>query len=134
MNVTGEQRELINQRLAQARRWIWVTFSQEGIHAFARALTDPALADVSFLGHAHRHVFHFRVQLQVHHEDREVEFIQFQRWLRDQYGQGCLQLNQMSCEQLATALAERILTEWPHRALVVEVSEDAENGARLELL
>ena len=43
-------------------RNIWVTFSQEGVHYYPGADTNPATAtgdwdDVSFLGYKHRHIF-----------------------------------------------------------------------------
>jgi hypothetical protein len=40
---------------------IWVSFKKEGIHHYPDALTNPNLIDVSFLGHPHRHIFHFKV-------------------------------------------------------------------------
>ena len=48
------------------KKYIWVTFRKEGIHKYPAALDDPKLAtgkgdDVSFLGHPHRHIFHFKV-------------------------------------------------------------------------
>ena len=60
-----------------SKRSIWVTFRKEGIHQYPAALTDPNLAtgdeyDVSFLGHPHRHIFHFKVQIEVFHDDREI--------------------------------------------------------------
>ena len=63
-------------------KMIWVTFKKEGIHKFPAALDDPALAtgdeyDVSFLGYPHRHIFHFKVWIEVFHDDRDIEFIQF---------------------------------------------------------
>ena len=53
---------------------IWVTFKREGIHKYPAALDDPKLAtgdeyDVSFLGYPHRHIFHFRVWIEVKHND-----------------------------------------------------------------
>ena len=70
--------------LQNAKRWIWVTFKKEGIHKYPAALEDPALAtgdeyDVSFLGYPHRHIFHFKVAIEVFHDDRDIEFIQFKR-------------------------------------------------------
>jgi hypothetical protein len=47
------------------RRWIKVTFQKEGIHKYPAAATDPKLADVSFLAHPHRHIFHFSVRISV---------------------------------------------------------------------
>jgi len=62
-------------------RSIWVTFSKEGIHKYPAALEDPKLAtgdeyDVSFLGYPHRHIFHFKVWIEIYHADREIECIQ----------------------------------------------------------
>ena len=59
---------------------IWVTFRKEGIHKYPAALDDPKLAtgdeyDVSFLGYPHRHIFHFKVGIEVFHNDRDIEFI-----------------------------------------------------------
>jgi hypothetical protein len=118
-------------------RWIFVTFQKEGIHCYPAAATDPALAtggwdDVSFLGTPHRHMFHFRVQISVTHNDRDIEFIQMKRWLERMYQDGTLQLNYQSCEMMAEALAEKIQERFPKRFLKIEVSEDGENGAILE--
>ena len=82
-----QQRKQALQEQAQrimdkAERKIWVTFRKEGIHCYPAAATDPALNtageyDVSFLASPHRHVFHFRVSIDVFHNDRDIEFIQF---------------------------------------------------------
>ena len=71
-------------------RSIWVTFSQEGVHYYPGADTNPDTAtgdwdDVSFLGYKHRHIFHFKVWIEVFHDDRDIEFIQFKRWLQRLY-------------------------------------------------
>lgn len=108
---------------------IWVTFRKEGIHRYPAALEDPNLADVSFLGHPHRHIFHFRVAIQVFHDDRDIEFIQFKRWLESLYDQGTLQLDYKSCEMLSDELAEKIGEKYPNRACTIDISEDGENGS-----
>jgi hypothetical protein len=115
---------------------IWVTFRKEGIHKYPAALTDPALAtgdeyDVSFLGHPHRHIFHFRVAIQVFHDDRDIEFIQFKRWLENLYNQDVLALDFKSCEMIAQDLAQTIHARYPGRKMEITVSEDGENGATL---
>lgn len=112
---------------------IWVTFQKEGIHRYPQALTDPKLAtgdeyDVSFLGHPHRHIFHFKVYLEVFHDDRDVEFIQFKRWLENLYNKGTLELNHKSCEMIADDLYEQISKTYTDRKVWIEVSEDNENG------
>ena len=117
-------------------KMIWVTFRKEGIHKYPAALTDPNLAtgdkyDVSFLGHPHRHIFHFRVWIGVHHNDRDIEFIQFKRWLEELYNgdQAVLQLDYKSCEMMSDDLYDMISKKYPNREVWIEVSEDGENGS-----
>jgi len=74
------EREKIQRVMHEAQRQIWVTFQKEGIHKYPAALEEPKLSDVSFLGYPHRHIFHFRVSIDVWHNDRDIEFIQFKRW------------------------------------------------------
>jgi hypothetical protein len=111
---------------------IWVKFSKEGIHKYPAALTDPALADVSFLGYPHRHIFHFKVAIAVFHDDRDIEFILFKRWLESLYADGVLELDYKSCEMISDALAEKINIQYPRRDITIEVSEDGENGSYAE--
>jgi hypothetical protein len=113
---------------------IWVTFRKEGLHKYPAALDDPKLAtgdeqDVSFLGYIHRHIFHFKVELEVFHDDRDVEFIQFKRWLESLYADGTLQLDFKSCEMICDDLADTINTKYPNRKMTITISEDGENGA-----
>jgi hypothetical protein len=120
----------------QAKRTIFVTFQKEGIHKYPAASTDPSLAtgdeyDVSFLATPHRHIFHFNVAVQVFHNDRDIEFIQFKRWLENQYSQGILELNFKSCEMMSDDLFEIIASRYPDRDIEITVSEDGENGATI---
>lgn len=129
-----EQRSRI---MSQAERKIWVTFRKEGIHCYPAAATDPALAtgdeyDVSFLGTPHRHIFHFRVWIDVLHNDRDIEFIQFKRWLENLYKDGVLKLDYKSCEMMADDLYAEIAARYPDRAVWIEVAEDGENGALIK--
>jgi hypothetical protein len=128
-----EKRNRIND---SAKRMIWVTFQKEGIHKYPGADTDPSLAtgdeyDVSFLGYPHRHIFHFRVAIQVFHNDREIEFIQFKRWLENSFTNGVLQLNYKSCEMICDDLYQMIAQRYPDRDIEITVSEDGENGATI---
>jgi len=116
---------------------IWVKFSKEGIHKYPAALTDPDLTDVSFLGYPHRHIFHFKVAIEVFHDDRDIEFILFKRWLESLYsaswnGDATLQLDYKSCEMISDELAAKINIKYPRRDIVIEVSEDGENGSYSE--
>jgi len=129
-----EQRSRI---MSQAERKIWITFRKEGIHCYPAAATDPALAtgdeyDVSFLGTPHRHIFHFRVWIDVLHNDRDIEFIQFKRWLENLYKDGILQLDHKSCEMMADDLYAEISARYPDRAVWIEIAEDGENGALIK--
>lgn len=119
-----------NRIMNQAKRFIWVTFQREGIHKFPAAATDSNLADVAFLANEHRHIFHFHVKIEVFHNDRDIEFIQFKRWLESLY-QGTLELNFKSCEMISDDLYEVIASRFPGRDIVITVSEDGENGATI---
>lgn len=110
-------------------RFIWVTFQKEGIHCY-----PDAPEGVEFLKHPHRHIFHFRVDIQVFHDDRDIEFILFKRELEALYDGGrvnsaTLELDYKSCEMLADDLASYIQDKYPGRHVKISVSEDNENGA-----
>ena len=128
-----DQRQRIKDK---AKRMIWVTFRKEGIHKYPAALDDPTLKtgdmyDVSFLGYPHRHIFHFTVGIQVWHNDRDVEFIQFKRYIEQLYSsnEGVLSLDYKSCEMMSDDLYARIQAKYPDREVWIEVSEDGENGS-----
>ena len=128
-----EKRQRIKDK---AVRTIFVRFQKEGIHKYPAAATDPNLAtgdeyDVSFLATPHRHIFHFEVSIEVFHNDRDIEFIQFKRWLENQYSQGILALDYKSCEMISDDLYDVIATRYPGRNVVIQVSEDNENGATI---
>jgi hypothetical protein len=127
-----ENRNLVKNA---AKRMIWVTFQKEGIHLYPAAATDPKLKtddeyDVSFLGTPHRHIFHFTVAIQVFHNDRDIEFLQFKRWLENLY-RGTLELNYRSCEMISDDLYEQIASRYQGRDIEITVSEDGENGATI---
>lgn len=133
--MNNELRETVDRIVSKAQRQIWVTFSKEGIHCYPAAATDPQLAtgdqyDVSFLANPHRHIFHFRVSIDVYHNDRDIEFIQFKRWLESLYTgeQNCLRLDYKSCEMIADELYVQIANRYPDRDVIISVSEDNENG------
>ena len=140
-----EQREQAQyetrQRIKQAaKRTIFVTFQKEGIHCYPAAATDPSLKtgdmyDVSFLGTPHRHIFHFNVSIEVFHNDRDIEFIQFKRWLENLYRatdeSPALELDYKSCEMLSDDLYTEIARRYPERDITITVSEDGENGATI---
>ena len=131
--MNQEQRDTVERIKTAAGRTIFVTFQKEGIHCYPAAATDPQLAtgdeyDVSFLGTPHRHIFHFRVGIDVFHNDRDIEFIQFKRWLENLYKDTILALDYKSCEMIADDLYVQIAGRYPNRNVTIEVSEDGENG------
>jgi hypothetical protein len=71
------------------------------------------------------------VTIEVFHNDRDIEFIQFKRWLENQYSQGILALDYKSCEMISDDLYEVIATRYPNRSITITVSEDNENGATI---
>ena len=136
--MNQEQRQVVDRIMSSANRKIWITFQKEGIHKYPAALTDPQLAtgderDVSFLGYPHRHIFHFRVSIDVFHNDRDIEFIQFKRWCESLYNgsTSVLALDYKSCEMIADDLYLQISARYPKRNVIIEVSEDGENGCSI---
>jgi hypothetical protein len=152
--MIAAEREAIERIRESAERKIWVTFQREGIHKYPAAATDPKLAtgdeyDVSFLANPHRHIFHFRVWIDVFHNDRDIEFIQFKRWLLSLYSSAqsadvlrdrpvsnnqnsVLSLDYKSCEMIADDLYLQIAGRYPGRAVWIEVAEDGENGCLIK--
>ena len=131
IQAQAEKRQRIKEK---AIRTIFVRFQKEGIHCYPAAATDPALAtgdeyDVSFLGYPHRHIFHFKVWIGVTHDDRDIEFIQFKRWLLNLYKDATLSLDYKSCEMMSGDLYDVISKKYPGREIWIEVSEDGENGS-----
>ncbi len=107
---------------------IWVTFQKEGIHCYPAA---GDLEGVEFLQHPHRHMFHFNIEIEVFHDDRDIEFILFKRELESLYNDGVLELNHKSCEMLARDILHYIVEKYKKRDVTVSVSEDGENGGRI---
>jgi hypothetical protein len=132
-NMKAEGKEKI---MRTSKRMIWVTFRKEGIHKYPAALDDPKLAtgdkfDVSFLGYPHRHIFHFKIAITVFHDDRDIEFIQFKRWLEELY-EGELDVDYKSCEMMADDLYEKVADRYPGREVHIDISEDGENGCHVQ--
>jgi uncharacterized protein YqgQ len=105
--------------------YVWVTFQEEGFHSW-----DNAPEEVSFLRDRHRHLFHFRVQIQVFYDDREIEFFTVKKQLKSLYSKGILSRDNFSCEQLASNLLVQVRKNYGNsREYKISVSEDQENGA-----
>jgi hypothetical protein len=134
MTPDDQRDQALQEQAKRGKKTIWVTLRKEGIHKYPAALDDPKLAtggedDVSFLGYPHRHIFHFKVAIEVFHDDRDIEFIQFKRWLEKLYDQKTLQLDYKSCEMISDDLYIAITKKYPSRRIEIDVSEDGENGS-----
>lgn len=106
--------------------------SFEGIHRFAEAPEE-----VAYLRVPHRHIFNVEVEMDVFHDDREVEFIMLKHKV-DAYIRayldvnGVWQMDTLSCEQVAQMLMnylEQQFDQSAQRDIVISVLEDNENGA-----
>ena len=104
----------------QTQTNIIVRFQLEGFHNFPKA--KELFPTVGFLSDRHRHIFHFELEKEVFHDDRDVEFILFKRevqsYLIDEYGSNNCDKNgptfsvcefgPMSCEMIARKLLGQI--------------------------
>ena len=105
---------------------IIVRWQFEGFHAYEKAPDE-----VKFLSTTHRHLFKCSAQIQVHHNDRELEFFIVQRKLKLEFGDG--QFNNMSCETIAHKIYQFLFSLYGIRSYKIEVSEDGENSSVVEL-
>lgn len=104
---------------------IVVRTSFEGIHKFANAPQE-----VAFLREPHRHIFNVEVEMEVFHDDRELEFVIVKRDLnRFLFGKPfgiC-----SSCEQMASEIVRFLIGAYGERQITVGVFEDGENGGKV---
>lgn len=102
---------------------IWITTQRELLHKY-----PGAPREVAFLQFDHRHIFHFRVGLEIFHNERDVEFILFKRFIETHAISAIPFRSTWSCETMADMIAEIVHNKYPNRQITVEVSEDGENG------
>lgn len=131
-NILAARRDKASKQMANAKRWIWVTFSKVGFHLYPAAINDPNLADVSYLGQRHRHKFGFKVQIEIFHNDRELEFHQFLNFCESTFEHNTIDINHKSVEMLADDLYTQIAVNYPGRDVIINVDEDGENGCTIE--
>lgn len=102
----------------------------EGVHCY-----PDAPAEVHFLRSMHRHMFNIEVEMDVMHDDREVEFITLKHdvndWVRERLDdKGIWHMNTLSCEQVARMLMQHLEAKYGNdRCTIITVDEDGENGA-----
>jgi hypothetical protein len=135
MNVEEQRlqalREIAVNKMHNATRYVWVTFQRAGFHHYPAANTEVSLEDVKYLGHTHRHLFKFRVAVEIFHNDREIEFHQLLNYCESLFGTH-IDIDHKSVEMLADDLYSTLAIRYPGRKMVIEVSEDGECGCRIE--
>lgn len=129
--MNQEQRNVIERTMQAAKRKIWVTFQKAGFHRYPAASEDPRLADVNYLANKHRHLFKFWVEIEIFHNDRELEFHQVLNYCESLY-EGPLDIDFKSVEMLADDLYVKLAEKFPGRFIAIQVSEDGECGCRIE--
>lgn len=102
-----------------------VRFSVVGFHRW-----PGAAGKRSYLADRHRHMFFVEASVEVFHNEREIEFHDFQDFCKDHFPSG--ELGDKSCETLAMNLVSRIESRWPERKIKVGVFEDNEVGAYVQ--
>ena len=107
----------------KTKKFIYVTFQRPGFHCY-----PGAPKDVSYLSSMHRHLFKFKIHVEVNERGREIEFHQFLNWIESQVGSS-IQLNNKSCEMLSEDLIKLISAEYPLKDIIVDISEDGECGS-----
>jgi hypothetical protein len=105
--------------------FIWVTTQKALFHSYPNA-PEP----VSFLRNEHRHLFHFKIYVEVFTDDRDIEFIMFKRFIEQVIDYK--NMGSMSCEMIADKLFESISMQYKNRHIKIEVSEDGENGVLMD--
>ena len=94
-------------------------------HLFAQAPSG-----VEYLKFPHRHEFHVTVEMEVFHDDRELEFILVKQSL-DKYLSEGLGSEQMSCEMIASGICKFLKQQYGARDMICTVLEDGENGGKV---
>ena len=104
---------------------VYVTTSFEGFHRWAAAPKE-----VEFLRNWHRHKFNVRLEVNVTHTDREVEFFMLKKELEG-FLFKAYEVQQFldSCELIAHRVLDYFTAKTEHTPIRCEVNEDGENGA-----
>jgi hypothetical protein len=107
------------------KSFIWITTQFEGFHCY-----PDAPEEVKFLRNEHRHLFSVKVWISVKHNDRDIEFFIFKKFINSLIKEN--NFNYKSCEMISDDLYIKIKEKYPNREIRIEVSEDQENGSYKE--
>jgi hypothetical protein len=100
-----------------------VTWRAAGFHSWPQAAGARG-----YLAARHRDVFHYRVELDVNHDDRDVEFHDVLDACRAMTREDT-DWDARSCEAIGRLILAELDARWPGRSPVICVSEDGECGA-----
>jgi hypothetical protein len=119
--------------MKELKTTVLIKLSIDACHNFP--LAADLFPEVDFLADRHRHMFHFKIECYVSHDDRQIEFLMLKRDILDylletyyDYGTRTHEFGARSCEMLATEILNYF------SAKRVEVWEDDENGAAVEIV
>lgn len=113
---------------------VWCTTTFEGWHCWGDAPDQYA-----YLRDSHRHLFHFRAEVQVSSDDRQIEFIELKHRVEQVILDGRIvsrdftMPTEHSCEAMARFVLGYLVGLYPTQFVEVTVSEDGENGATVTL-
>lgn len=108
-------------------RRIRVRNQVEVIHRWPKAPLE-----VAYLKQPHRHIMHITTDIDVAHDDRELEFIMVKHFI-DDILKSTTMASTISCEQIARNVVEQLQANYgKHRYYRVLVEEDGENGAMID--
>lgn len=105
------------------KKHIWVTAQRAMLHSYPKA--HPK---VVHLRNIHRHLFKVKVYIEIE-GSRDIEFLMFKDSV-----EVCLEWCEnntkptRSCEDISDYLHEHLSMEYPNREIIINVSEDGENG------
>lgn len=111
-------------------RTVWITTEFVALHRFPAAASF--FPERGYLEHPHRHKFFVRVEIEVSHNEREIEYHDLKDQVDGWIALGLL-VNwneEQSCETIAEKLLHFIIEGYPgYSRHSVSVSEDNENGS-----
>ena len=89
--------------------------------------------ELMYLRNQHRHMFNYEVELEVFHDDRELEFIMVKHDIDDYLARRNENWEEKtSCEQMAKCIGLYLQTKYGfERSMSVSVFGDNENGAKV---
>lgn len=116
------------------KKCIYIQTQKEGYHYWKNAPEE-----VSFLRYVHRHMFHIKIAISVIENDRELEFFLFKKdvvaiinyiWKIKKLENSTIGAP-LSCEHIGTEIKSKLYELYPDRYILIEISEDNENGVIL---